>query len=50
MDELKRLEKEKEISQDEHKRALDRLQKITDVHMAEIDKLSRDKEKELMEV
>jgi ribosome recycling factor len=50
MDELKRLEKEKEISQDEHKRAMDQLQKLTDIHMAEIEKLSQDKEKELLEV
>jgi ribosome recycling factor len=50
MDALKHLEKEKEISQDEHKRALDRLQKLTDVHMAEIEKLCQDKEKELLEV
>ena len=50
LDVLKKLEKEKEISQDEHKRALDQLQKITDAYMAEIDKLSQDKEKELLEV
>jgi ribosome recycling factor len=50
LDELKRLEKEKEISQDEHKRAQDSLQKLTDAYMAEIDKLSQDKEKELLEV
>ncbi len=50
MDELKRLERDKEISQDEHKRAMDQLQKLTDVHMAEIEKLSQDKEKELLEV
>jgi ribosome recycling factor len=50
MDELKLLEKEKEISQDEHKRAQDQLQKLTDAYMAEIEKLSQDKEKELLEV
>jgi ribosome recycling factor len=50
MDELKRLEKEKEISQDDHKRAQDRLQKLMDAYMAEIEKLSQDKEKELLEV
>ncbi len=50
MDELKRLEKEKEISQDDLKRAQDTLQKLTDAYMAEIEKLSRDKEKELLEV
>lgn len=50
MDGLKKLEKEKEISQDDLKRAQDRLQKLIDAYMAEIDKLSRDKEKELLEV
>jgi ribosome recycling factor len=50
MDELRRLEKEKEISQDEQKRAQDRLQKLTDAYMAEVEKLCQDKEKELLEV
>ena len=35
MEELKKLEKNKEISQDEHKRALDQLQKLTDSFIAE---------------
>ena len=47
---IKRMEKDKEISQDEHKRALDQLQKITDVFMAEIEMLGKDKEQELSEV
>jgi len=50
MNDLKKMEKDKEISQDEHKRALDQLQQITDVFMAEIDMLGNDKEKELSEV
>jgi ribosome recycling factor len=50
INELKKLEKDKEISQDEHKRAQDQLQKLTDVHMAEIEALGKDKETELMEV
>jgi ribosome recycling factor len=29
-EELKKLEKDKEISQDEHKRTLDKIQKLTD--------------------
>jgi len=49
-DELKKLEKNKEISQDEHKRALDQLQKLTDSFIAEAEKIGRDKEAELMEV
>ncbi|MGD9116829.1 MAG: ribosome recycling factor [Dehalococcoidia bacterium] len=50
MSELKELEKEKEISQDEHKRAQDNLQKGTDSFIAEIDQIARDKEAELKEV
>jgi ribosome recycling factor len=50
MNELKKLEKDKEISQDDHKRAQDQMQKITDAFMAEIESLGTEKEKELMEV
>ena len=50
MNELKELEKNKEISQDEHKRALNQLQKLTDSFIAEIEQIARDKEAELMEV
>jgi len=47
---LKKMENDKEISQDEHKRAQNQVQKITDVFMAEVEKLGRDKEQELLEV
>jgi len=50
MEELKRLEKNKDISQDEHKRALDQLQKLTDSFIAQTDQIGRDKETELAEV
>ena len=50
MNELKELEKSKEISQDEHRRALDQLQKITDRFISNIEQIGRDKEAELMEV
>jgi len=50
MTELKGLEKNKEISQDEQKRAQDQLQKVTDSFIADIDQIARDKEAELMEV
>ena len=46
---LKEMEKNKEISQDEHKRALDQLQKLTDGFIADIEKIARDKEAERME-
>lgn len=50
MDELKGLEKNKDISQDEHKRSLDQLQKLTNSFIANAEQIGRDKEIELMEV
>jgi len=50
MDELKRLEKNKDISQDEHKRSLDQLQKLTDSFIADAEQIGQDKEVELAEV
>jgi len=50
MEELKGLEKKKEISQDELKRTLDQLQKLTDSFIADAEQIGRDKEAELMEV
>ena len=50
MDELRGLEKNKDISQDELKRALDQLQKLTDSFIANAEQAGRDKEAELMEV
>jgi len=50
MGELKELEKNKDLSQDEHKRALEQLQKLTDHFVADIEQIARDKEAELMEV
>ncbi len=48
--ELKKLERDKEISQDEHKRAMDKIQKLTDTFTYSADQAGRDKETELMEV
>lgn len=42
--------KEKEISEDEEHRAEEQIQKITDSHIAEVDKMLEEKETELMEV
>jgi ribosome recycling factor len=50
MTEFKELEKNKEISQDEHKRAQDQLQKVTDSFIADIDQIAHGKEAELREV
>lgn len=47
---LKDLIKEKEITEDDEHRAEDRIQKLTDEHVAGIDKLLEQKEQDLMEV
>ena len=46
----KRLLKDKEISEDEERRSLDELQKLTDRYIAEIDRLITGKEAEIMAV
>jgi ribosome recycling factor len=50
MDELKELEKNKDISQDEHKRTLNQLQKLTDSFIADTEQIGQDKEAELRQV
>ena len=47
---FKDLLKEKEISEDEERKAEERIQKLTDTYVGEIDKVLADKEAELMEV
>jgi len=47
---LKELEKEKEISEDDERRAEDGIQKLTDDHVKKVDELAGEKEKELMEI
>jgi ribosome recycling factor len=47
---LKRLEHDKEISEDELKRALDRVQKLTDEHIAKVDESLKAKEDDIMRV
>lgn len=47
---LKDLLKEKEIAEDDERRGQDEIQKITDRHIAEIDKLLQIKEAELMAI
>ncbi len=49
-DHAKRLLKDKEISEDEERRSLDELQKLTDRYIAEIDRLVTGKEAEIMAV
>ena len=50
INELKKLENDKQISQDEHKRTLAKLQKITDSFIGNAEQVGRDKETELMQV
>ena len=50
MDELKELEKNKEISQDEYKRVSNQLQKLTDGFIAEAEQVGGNKETELLQV
>ncbi|MFC2060439.1 ribosome recycling factor [Chloroflexota bacterium] len=50
VDELRGLEKSKDLSQDEYKRSLDQLQKLTDSFIADIEQVGRDKEVEITEV
>lgn len=47
---IKEMLKEKLISQDDERRGQDEIQKLTDKHIAEIDQVLAEKEKELMQV
>jgi ribosome recycling factor len=49
-DKLRDREKKKEVSEDELKRSIDRLQKLTDKHIEEMDKVGKSKELEILEV
>jgi ribosome recycling factor len=48
--EIKRMQTEHEISEDDARREMDRIQKLTDEHIAKIDVLLKAKEEEVMEV
>lgn len=47
---VERLTKDKEISEDDERRAETEVQKLTDKYVAEIDKVVAEKEKEIMTV
>ena len=49
-DQLKKLEKDAEITEDELRTSQDKVQKETDHYIAEIDRLAAEKEAEIMEV
>lgn len=50
LEDLKALETQKEISQDQHKQASAQMQKITDAFIASADQIGKDKETELRQV
>jgi len=50
LEELRKLQHDKQVSDDEERRAQDRLQKLTDKYVAEIEKHGQAKEEELLEV
>ena len=47
---MKKLEKDKHVSEDETKRAMEEIQKITDTYIKKVDEVVSHKEKEVMEV
>lgn len=49
-EELKKLEKDGEITEDELRRYSDEVQKLTDSYITKIDSLAEDKENEIMEI
>lgn len=50
MDQLKKMEKDGKISQDEHRGWSDKVQKLTDDHIKKIDETLAQKEKEILQV
>ncbi len=50
IDQLRTMEKNKQISQDENRRAQDQLQKVTDSFVGKMDQVSAGKESEIMQV
>jgi len=50
MNELKEMHKEKLISEDDHRRGQEEIQKLTDRHVHDIDAVLAEKEKELLQV
>ena len=50
MEQVKKLKKDGEITEDEQRKAEEEMQKVTDTAIKDIDKICADKEKEIMEV
>lgn len=49
-DKIKKLEKDKEISEDDSKKFVDQIQEITNDYIAKVDEVTVAKEKEVMEI
>src|ERR1700723_2471723 len=47
---VKKLLKDKKMAEDDEKRALDEIQKLTDAHMQKIDAAAKSKEKDILEI
>ena len=50
MDAIKKMKKDSVITEDDQKKAEEELQKVTDKHIKEMDRIGADKEKEIMSV
>lgn len=50
IDKIKKMEKDKELTEDERRQAEDEMQKITDKYIEQIDSVTSSKEEELMEI
>ena len=50
MEQIKKLKKDSQITEDDQRKAEDELQKLTDAQIKEVDKVAGEKEKEIMEV
>ena len=49
-EQIEKLLKDKKVSEDDHRKALDEMQKLTDQFITRLDELSRAKDKEIMEI
>jgi ribosome recycling factor len=50
LEELRRLQRDEHVPEDEERRAQERIQKLTDRHISDVDRLGEEKETELLEV
>ena len=50
LEEVRRLEREEHVPEDDERRAQEKLQKLTDHHIEDVDRLGQEKEAELLEV